>query len=154
MRVFRICQARHAGGAFTGDGAVLYPGRWHRRGIRVVYASESRALAALEQLVHLHRTRLPDDFVCFTVEIPYELAIREVPVGALPLEWRRHPSPPDLQEIGSSWVSDGDSVCLKVPSAVVPGEYNVLLNPRHADFSKLVIGAAERFAFDERLRKA
>jgi RES domain-containing protein len=153
MRVYRICQARRAGGAFTGDGA-LYPGRWHRRGVRVVYASESRALAALEQLVHLHRTHLPDDFVCFTVEIPDELAIREVSMGTLPAEWRRHPSPPELQEIGSSWISKGDSACLKVPSAVVPGESNVLLNPRHADFPKLAIGPAEPFAFDERLRSS
>jgi RES domain-containing protein len=154
MRVFRICQARQASSAFTGDGAVLYPGRWHPRGVRVVYASESRALAALEQLVHLHRTRLPDDFVCFTVDVPEALAIREVLVGTLPAGWRRHPGPPELQEIGSAWISAGDSVCLKVPSAVVPGEHNILLNPRHADFSKLVIGPAEPFAFDERLRSS
>jgi len=152
MRVFRICQAQHVGGAFTGDGAVLYPGRWHRRGVRVVYTSESRALAALEQLVHLHRTRLPDDFVCFTVEIPDELTIREVMPGDLAREWKRYPGLPELQEIGSSWVSGGESVCLKVPSAIVPGEHNVLLNPRHADFSRLAIGSAKPFVFDERLR--
>lgn len=154
MRVFRICQARHASGAFTGDGAVLYPGRWHPRGVRVVYASESRALAALEQLVHLHRTRLPDGFLCFTVDIPDGLPIREVPVGTLPAKWRKHPGPPALQEIGSAWVSAGDSVCLKVPSAVVPGEHNMLLNPRHGDFSKLVIGPAEPFTFDPRLQSS
>lgn len=154
MRVFRICQARHAAGAFTGDGAVRYPGRWHPRGVRVVYASESRALAALEQLVHLHRPRLPDDFVCFAVDIPDGVAIGEVLVGTLPAEWRKHPGPPALQEIGSAWVSAGDSACLKVPSAVVPGEHNMLLNPRHVDFPKLVIGPAEPFAFDERLRSS
>jgi RES domain-containing protein len=152
MRVFRICQTRHADSAFTGDGAVLYPGRWHPRGVRVVYTSESRALGALEQLVHLHRTRLPDDFVCFTVDIPDDLAIREVLVADLPANWRNHPGPPELQEIGSAWVSAGDSACLQVPSAVVPSEHNVLLNPRHADFSRLVIGPAEPFTFDERLR--
>ncbi len=152
MRVFRICQSQHASAAFTGDGAVLYPGRWHRRGVRVVYASESRALAALEQLVHVHRSRLPDDFVCFAVEIPEEITIQEVPIRTLPPEWRRHPAPPELQEIGSSWASAGDSVCLKVPSAVVPGEHNFLLSPRHADFPKLSIGPAEPFSFDERLR--
>jgi RES domain-containing protein len=153
MRVFRICQARHAAAAFTGEGAALYPGRWHPRGVRVVYASESRALAALEQLVHLHRNRLPDEFVCFGVEIPDGLAIRRVAVRSLPPGWRRHPSPPELQEIGSRWVSAGDSVCLQVPSAIVRGEHNVLLNPRHADFSKLAIGPAEPFAFDDRLRR-
>jgi len=154
MRVFRICQARHTDSAFTGDGAVLYPGRWHPRGVRVIYASESRALAALEQLVHLHRTRLPDDFVSFTVDIPDGVRIRQALVGTLPKEWRRHPGPRALQEIGAAWIAAGDSACLEVPSAVVPGERNFLLNPRHADFAKLAIGPAEPFTFDERLRRS
>lgn len=154
MRVFRICQLSHASSAFTGDGAVLYPGRWHARGSRVVYASESRALAALEQLVHLHRPRLPADFVCFSVDIPDDLAIPAIPIGTLPAEWRKHPGPPELQEMGSAWIAAGTSVCLEVPSAVVPGEHNVLLNPRHPDFSRLAIGPAEPFAFDDRLRSS
>jgi RES domain-containing protein len=122
--------------------------------VRVVYASESRALAALEQLVHLHRTRLPDDFVCFPVDIPAGVAIRQVDVGRLPAEWRKHPGPAELQEIGAAWIAAGDSVCLEVPSAIVPGEHNLLLNPRHPDFATLVIGPAEPFAFDERLRSS
>ena len=151
MRVWRICKADHAAAAFTGEGAILYAGRWHRMGTPIVYTSESRALAALEQLVHLHRNRLPPRFVCFAVDVPDALAMAEVRVQDLPDGWHRHPAPPELPEIGTRWAAAAETVCLKVPSAVVPGEHNFLLNPRHDHFRRLRIGAPEPFEFDERL---
>jgi RES domain-containing protein len=153
MRVWRICKAEHAATAFSGEGATLYPGRWHREGTPVVYTSESRALAAMEQLVHLHRSRLPPNFVCFAVDVPDGLAIAEVRVQDLPAGWHAHPGPTELQEIGTRWAASGEGVCLKVPSAVVPGEHNFLLSPRHPDFGRLAIGAPEPFAFDARLTR-
>lgn len=146
MRVWRICKAEHAGTAFTGEGALLYPGRWHHAGTRVVYCSESRALAALEQLVHLHRNKLPPNLVSLPVEVPDGLAIREVRTDDLPAAWRRQPGPLELRDMGSRWVESGETVVLRVPSAVVPGEHNLLLNPRHPDFGRLVIGDPEPFA--------
>jgi RES domain-containing protein len=151
MRLWRICKAEHAATAFTGEGALLYPGRWHHAGTPVVYCSDSRALAALEQLVHLHRNRLPPDFVCFSVEVPDDFATREVGSAELPAEWRHQPGPPELRDIGTGWAESGESAVLQVPSAVVPGEHNFLLNPRHPDFGRLGIGNPEPFAFDERL---
>ena len=151
MRVWRICKAEHAGTAFTGEGAIRYPGRWHHPGTPVVYCSESRALAALEQLVHLHRNRLPPNFVCFPVAIPDGLALREVRTEHLPAEWRRHPGPTELRDIGTRWAESAESAVLPMPSAVVPGEHNFLLNPRHSDFGRLAIGDPEPFAFEERL---
>jgi RES domain-containing protein len=151
MRVWRICKAEHVATAFTGEGAMLYGGRWHHPGIPVVYCSESRALAALEQLVHLHRNRLPPNFVCFPVEIPDGLAIGEVRIEDLPAEWRRQPGAPELRDIGTGWAEAGETVVLRAPSAVVPEEHNFVLNPRHPDFGRLAIGDPEPFAFDERL---
>ena len=151
MRVWRICKTEHAASAFTGEGAMAYSGRWHHAGTAVVYCSESRALAALEQLVHLHRNRLPPHFVCFGVEIPEGVEIREVQVEDLAAEWRRQPGPPELRDIGTRWAESGETVVLQVPSAVVPGEHNFLVNPRHPDFGQLVIGDPEPFEFDERI---
>ena len=151
MRVWRICKADHAATAFSGEGAILYGGRWHHAGTPVVYCSESRALAALEQLVHLHRNRLPPNFVCFSVEIPKDTAVREVQIDELPPEWHHQPAPPELRDIGTRWAAANESVAMQVPSAVVPEEHNWLLNPRHPDFGRLTIGGLERFAFDERL---
>jgi RES domain-containing protein len=42
---------------------------------------------------------------------------------------------------------------LFVPSAIVPGERNLLLNPEHADFHKIRIGARMPFTFDQRMWK-
>ena len=151
MRVWRVCKAQHVAAAFTGDGSMLYAGRWHPRGTRVVYASESRALAALEQLVHLHRNRLPPNFVCFAVDIPSALDLIEVRVQDLPEEWRRYPGPAALQEIGARWLREFETACLRVPSAVVPGESNFLLNPLHEDFTRLIVGEPESFELDPRL---
>ncbi|HME69489.1 MAG TPA: RES family NAD+ phosphorylase [Myxococcota bacterium] len=151
MRVWRILKAEHAATAFTGEGAMVYPGRWHHAGTPVVYCSESRALAALEQLVHLHRNRLPPHFVCFEVAIPDGVTIRAVRVENLPAEWRRQPGPPELRDIGTRWAESGETVVLQVPSAVVPGEHNFLVNPRHPLFGRLVIGDPEPFEFDERM---
>lgn len=117
----------------------------------MVSCSESRALAALEQLVPLHRNRLPPSFVCFSVENPEGLAIREVRIEELPVELRRQPGPPELRDIGTRWAEASETVVLRVPSAVVPEEHRFLLNPRHTDFGQLAIGAPEPFAFDERL---
>jgi RES domain-containing protein len=151
MRVWRICKAELAATAFTGEGAILYGGRWHHAGTPVVYCSESRALAALEQLVHLHRNRLPSNFVCFGVDIPDGLAIREVRREELPADWRRQPGPSELRDVGTRWAESGETVVLQVPSAVVPEEHNFLLNPRHPEFVRLTISGSEPFAFDERL---
>jgi RES domain-containing protein len=41
----------------------------------------------------------------------------------------------------------------KVPSAVVPGEYNYLLNPNHADFRRVKISTPAPFSFDSRMWK-
>ncbi len=151
MRVWRICKAEHAATAFSGEGALLYPGRWHHAGTPVVYGSESRALAALEQLVHLHRNRLPKSFVCFGAEIPDDLAVTRVRSRDLPAGWRRQPGPPELRDLGTRWAEAGETAVLQVPSAVVPGEHNFLLDPRHPGFGRIRVLGPEPFAFDERL---
>jgi RES domain-containing protein len=151
MRVWRICKAEHAATAFSGEGAAAYAGRWHHAGTPVVYGSESRALAALEQLVHLHRNRLPPHFVCFAVEIPADVGVTEVRVSDLPSRWHHHPAPLELRDIGTRWAEARESACLRVPSAVVRGEHNFLFNPRHPEFGRLAIGPPEPFELDPRL---
>ena len=154
MRVWRLCKADHAGTAFTGEGAILYAGRWHHAGTPVIYTAESRSLAVLEQLVHLSRNRLPPRFACFGVDVPDDLPVSVVALADLPADWQRYPGPPALRDLGTKWAESNASVVLAVPSAVVRGERNFLLNPRHPDFGRLGIGSAEPFALDERLLPA
>ncbi len=134
----------------TGEGARLYGGRWNPPGIAMVYAAESRALAALEMLVHLRSQKLMASYVVF--ELRFDAKILErLPIASLPVDWRSDPVPFSTQAVGESWVVAGSSPVLRVPSVLIPEEFNYLLNPHHPGFSEIEIGDAVSFAFDPRL---
>jgi RES domain-containing protein len=146
---WRIIQRKFAKVAFTGEGARRFGGRWTSPGHAVVYAAQSLALAALEILVHVDTDKLLQDYVAISVTINRHL-ITQVHEPALPNDWRAYPSSKATRTIGDEWVSHGASVVLQVPSAVIPTEYNFLLNPLHRDFANLHIGKALQFRFDPR----
>ncbi len=74
-------------------------------------------------------------------------------MSALPRNWASYPAPEALAELGTAWADSLRSAVLIVPSAVIPQEENVLLNPEHADFARIRIGAARPFSFDRRMWK-
>jgi RES domain-containing protein len=150
VRAYRITKAKHAATAFDGEGARLYCGRWNSPGVRIVYASTSLSLAVLEILVHLQSDSVLPDYVSFTVEFPDSL-IELVDRKVLPADWRSFPSPPKLREIGDTWIRQNSSVALRVPSAILTSEDNVLLNPTHRDFAKLKIAGPNALDIDTRV---
>jgi RES domain-containing protein len=150
-QAFRLVKHKHAAHSFDGEGARLFGGRWNLPGVAVVYASESRALAALELLVHLEVGALLRRYVVYRVEFP-DSAVEDLSTRRLPVHWRASPAAPALQEIGSRWVRERGSAVLRVPSAVIPRESNYLLNPEHPTFPRLRRSAPEPFDFDPRLR--
>lgn len=146
-QAWRIVKEKHASTAFSGEGARLYGGRWNSPGTGVVYTSGSKALAALESLVHLNP---PVIFKCVAIPIEFDDALVEK-LTALPLDWTEKPPPPANMEIGDLWAKAARSAVLELPSAIIPGEPNYLLNPAHPDFNKIAIGKPEPFSFDPRL---
>lgn len=134
----------------SGDGASLTGGRWNSKGVPVVYASESLALAMLEIMANARR-RIPPGKVFVTVDLPDDLRLEQLRPQDLPARWTTAPAPRRLQELGDDWVRRKRSVALIVPSAIVPVESNVLLNPSHRDFGRLVVGAPQRIPVDRRL---
>jgi RES domain-containing protein len=150
MRVWRICRAIHAAGAFSGEGARLFGGRWNRQGVPAVYASPSLALAAIETFVHLEPNLRPDDLVSIEAELPDNLAVDRLELNSLPRKWYELRDE-SLSTFGDRWIRAGKTVALHVPSAAIRGEWNVLLNPAHSDFHKLKIERAKRFEFDLRM---
>ena len=146
---WRIVPARRAGDAFSGQGAAKYGGRWNSRGTALVYVSGTQALAALETLVHLNPFT-PLVFKIFRLEFETALVTTLLTAG-LPSDWRTEPPPPSTQRLGDAWARAARSVALAVPSVLIPGETNFLLNPAHADFVRITIGPPADFAFDQRL---
>src|SRR4051794_13904782 len=150
MQFRRICRRRYAIKAANGEGSRLYGGRWNSRGVRVVYASASLALAAVETFVNLEPNLRPADLVSIEGEIPDVLEIGKLELKTLPLHWNvgRDES---LRRFGDEWVRAGQNVALLVPSAAIHDEWNVLLNPGHADFSRIRFRDPARFEFDSRM---
>ncbi|MGH9450062.1 MAG: RES family NAD+ phosphorylase [Terriglobia bacterium] len=153
VSAWRMVKRKLAKTAFSGEGARRYGGRWNSPDVAMIYTAESQSLAALEIVVHLEAVELLDEYVVFEVEMD-ERMIARVEWAQLPRRWRADPPPAGLRALGDSWVASGTSAALQVPSAMVPAEHNFLLNPRHADFSKLRVGRAVRFLFDPRLAKS
>lgn len=149
--VWRLCSAKFGASAFSGEGAELYGGRWSPPGIRIAYCAESRALAVVEVLANAEeQDRLfALDWLLVSAEVAPDMV--EKP-ARFPGNWQQYPHPRDTQLIGAEWVRARRSVALRVPSAVVPGEFNYLLNPAHPHYARLRIGQPQPFTFDPRLR--
>lgn len=151
-RTWRLVKERHAENAFDGEGARLYGGRWNSPGQRVVYTSGSLALAALETLVHLDSAVALPRFLAFSVQLQAE----DISNARLPATYSFNGTLPDLETtraIGDAWLAEGRFLALSVPSAIVPQESNLLLNPLHPHFPRLLIAAPVAFAVDGRLRR-
>jgi RES domain-containing protein len=150
VRIWRICRKSFARKPLDGRGGLLAAGRWHTPRRLVTYASESLALASLEVLVHCDLDLLPVDLTAIEIDVAQRIKVSEVATSDLPRNWRRHPAPPALQRIGNDWLDQGQTAVLRVPSALVPTETNLLLNPLHRDFRDIRVVRRFRFTFDER----
>ena len=150
VAAWRLVKTRHLAGAFDGEGAREYGGRWNSPGVAAVYLAESLALAALEVLVHLHDAGPLPAYSAVPVHFDARL-MKPVPRGDLPADWRASPPPAALHAIGDAWLRAGKSAVLAVPSAVVATERIFLLNPAHPGFRRVRIGRPQPFAMDERL---
>ncbi len=138
---WRIIGVRYKDVAFSGEGARLHGGRWNSKGTTMVYTAGSIALASIEMIVNLPGPMLLEEFFRIPVHIPPNL-IRDLPLHKLPSDWNSRPVSPSIRAIGDRWVKEKKSVVLKVPSVVVPEEYNYLLNPTHPDFEKITSGSS------------
>jgi RES domain-containing protein len=145
VRVWRIASARYP--ALDGEGARLWGGRWNSPGRPVVYTSVSAALAVLEKLAWVDPEDVPEDLTLFEIDLPDELSPERLSIHHLPPEWTEAGSPA-CAEIGDAWSSAGVSLALVVPSALLPEEHNVLVNPRHAEAGRVRVVSARPFTFD------
>jgi len=152
VQAYRIARAEYAASAFTGEGADQFGGRWNSPGAPVVYMAGHASLAVLEMLAQLKMHDWLKEFVLFEASFDDDL-LTVVPASRLSPDWRKVPGPQMLLEIGDDWIASRKSAVLKVPSAVVPSEWNYLLNPRHPQFAKIKIELEEPFKFDPRLIK-
>jgi RES domain-containing protein len=139
----------------SGTGAAVTGGRWNEKGLAVVYAAESRALACLETLVHLGASGLPFNRYLVEISVPdsvWSAARRETPTS-LPVGWDAEPAGRVSIGFGTAWLRSLRSAVLVVPSAIVAEECCVLVNPAHPDSAGISAVKARRWLYDPRLRR-
>lgn len=150
ITTWRICAPRYASTAYSGEGARIHGGRWNSKGRAVVYSSESLSLAVLEQLVHVEDPGVLDAFVVVSATVD-EARIEVLSPASLPDDWRAYPASLSLRAFGDTWLSEGRSLALRVPSVTVRGQYNYLINPSHPDFAGIEVSNPEPLDLDPRI---
>lgn len=150
MRVFRLTKRKYAG-ELSGKGAAMSNNRWNSKGTEMIYTAESRALAMAELAVHLTLAALPDDFVMMEIDIPDSILIAETDIVSV--DGFRWPAQVETQIAGDDFIRSGEECILKVPSVVVKGDFNYLINPNHKTANEIKIVEVAGFPFDERVFK-
>jgi len=132
----------------SGEGARRFGGRWNETGVSIIYCSSSYCAAFMELMVHMHTMRLVRGKVAMQLLIPPEVSIRTIYEDSLPKEWR---DTDNTRAVGSEWVRSMESCILSAPSAIVPFERILLLNPGHPEFNHIRFGPSEPIHIDPRL---
>jgi RES domain-containing protein len=149
MRVFRIGAAvftRTRKEAFSGNGGVYASGHWHIAGHPIVYTAQSLSLAALEILVRLKQTNDIQPFYAYSAEIPDPLILQP---ESFPARWKSRLGV--SRAFGDEWLETRATPAMLVPTIITPGEWNVLINPLHPQFSlKWIVTGPEAYTFDAR----
>lgn len=152
MRVYRIAKDTYAKD-LSGEGARLYGGRWNRKGTSVLYTAENSSLAMLEKLVHIPVYVFPKDLKIIVLELPETMTMSRIALEDLPEDWMYRAEHPNVLDMGDQFVAQSAFLCLRVPSAINPIDDNILVNPKHPDFSKVKIVDELPIVFDKRLLK-
>jgi len=135
MEVFRISSEKYAT-KLTSSGSA---NRWNKSKQFVIYTGSSRSLSSLELVVHRSAIKPKIKYKVMIVYIPDKQELFEqITLKELPKNWQSMAAYPKLQEIGAKWYNKKSSLILKIPSAVIPQEYNYVINTVHPKFSKTV----------------
>jgi RES domain-containing protein len=148
--VWRLVPECHASQPLSGEGAQLNGGRWNEPGVPIIYTSEHRSLAVVELWVHLGGITSKTSYQLQRYELD-ETLVQEIRETDLPGDWFREPSPRSTARWGTEGVKSGRSLAAAVPSAAVPHEKNILINPAHPRGGEVTAGLSTPFSFDSRL---
>jgi len=148
MEVFRISREKYSSRLSSSGTA----NRWNHDNEYVIYTAEARSLATVELIAHRNAIMKGSDYKMITISFPDEEdLITRIPIKTLPEKWQLVDSYSKLQDIGSSWYHTEASLILKVPSAIIPQEFNYIINTRHPDFKDVLLVRTKDYSWDNRL---
>ena len=149
MNVYRIERKKYLDDVLSGKGAALCSGnRWNSLHTPMVYTSQSRSLAVLEILARVNAMELiPGDRMLVELEIPDHIRIEEIQPRELPPNWNIFPPGEQTQMLGDAFIRKAHVAIWKVPSSLITGEFNFLINPMHGDSKHINLKHAEELNF-------
>lgn len=136
--------------SLSGEGGLQFAARWHSAGHRIVYLAESPAGALIEVLAHLELgpADWPRSYHLLQAELPAKLRVLTLDPSKIG-NWQSNLDA--TRKIGDDWLRAGHSALARVPSAILPETWNVLLNPDHEDASRVSIVKIRLAEYDPRL---
>jgi RES domain-containing protein len=147
MEIYRLVLTKYASELFASG----VEGRWNKQGEYVVYGSTTRALALLENLVHRRHLGLNVSFTLLTLELPERTLLETIHSKNLSKNWQSSNNYKLCQLATRSWFESNKALVIKVPSSIVPEEYNVMINATHTQFRRIKVKSKQEFSVDERL---
>lgn len=150
MIVYRVGRLKYAKD-LSGEGARLFGGRWNNKGVPCLYTSESRSLTLLEYSVNVNLDDVPRALTMATIEIP-DSSIMIITEAKLPGNWKHAPAPSETKDFGTNLFKDEQFSVFKIPSTVIPEEFNYLLNPHHQDSKFFKLLEIKDFVYDVRIQ--
>ncbi len=149
MIVYRLSRGKYHLD-LSGKGAELYGGRWNSKGVAMLYTSQSRALAFAEVAIHVPVGIVPKDYFLISIKTSDTASILKLAEKEMPADWRSNPHSNSTQKIGDQFIIESKYLIFQVPSAIVPGDFNFLINPNHSLIKEVTIKDVEPFEFDSR----
>ena len=150
MKVYRISKCKYIDD-LSGTGSATFAGRWHSKGTHVLYTAATPSLALLESVAHMAKVAL-DGYCMITLDIPTD-TIQEPEIQSMPDNWQQNPSPDSLKVFGDLFILKNEGLELKLPSVIMPEDFNYLINPNHKDFKKVKVLSKRNLFIDGRLFK-
>jgi RES domain-containing protein len=148
MLVYRVTRTEYAN-SLSGEGSRANGGRWNTQGLAAVYGAENQSLAMLENLVY-QPFNLLIDYSIATIFVPDDAPVLQLDAASLPVGWDAHSHKPITVELGSNLLREAQYLMVRLPSAILPEEYNVMLNPNHAAMQHVRIEKIRPLIFDAR----
>lgn len=150
MIVYRLGKFQYSDD-LVGIGAKLFGARWNNVGTACLYTAESRALALLEYTVNVNIVDIPRALSFTVIEIPDDNII-ELEIKDLPGNWKEYPAPSSTKDFGTNLLTLAENPIIKIPSTIIPEEFNYILNPAHAESHNFKILSIEDYIYDVRIK--
>ncbi len=148
MIVYRITNSQFKDD-ISGNGAKIKGARWNLQGSSMLYTAENISLCILELLVHIGLQDIQNFYHLLAISIPDGVSVSEISIRKLKTNWLEDEDYTAF--MGTEFLKNNENLVLKVPSAIIEEEHNLLINPYHTDFKKIKIKKSKEFIFDQRL---